>query len=236
MITLAGWFYLAFFGLLIPWLAFRSRDKLAAHGSVPRERYFVSVIFQLLVFLVISLVVARVQLIPVWKAPSGRWLPWLVAAGFVALGVALMRPRWRANVMKRDPKVRLFMPATPRERSLWVLLSVAAGVSEEVTYRGVLFGLLWIWTGSPLAAAGIAAVVFGISHVVQGWKTAGIVTVIALAAHGLVWLDGTLYPVIAAHIVYDVIAGLTYGRLGRELGYHDEIRAPGFTPSSSPSL
>lgn len=192
---------------------------MAQHLAVPRERHLKMVIGQLLLFLVISLVVAWTGSIEVW-APVGRRLgPWLDAALLVVAGVLLMRPRWRAKVVARDPAVRLFMPSTGRERRLWVVVAVVAGVSEEVTYRGVMYALLWMLTGSPVAAAIIASIVFGVSHSVQGWAVAGIVTLIALVLHGLVAWSGSLYPAIAAHAAYDIIAGLTYARLGQELGY-----------------
>ena len=219
LISLAGWFHLGFFGLLIPWLAWRSRGQVARHTATLRARHFANVIIQLVIFLVISLAVAWVEHIPVWKPWAGHWLGWLLAAALAVGGIVVMRPHWRKNVEKRDPTIRLFMPTNGTERRLWVLVAVAAGVSEEVTYRGVLFALLWMLTGSGWAAAVIAAIIFGVSHAVQGWKAAGIVTIIALALHGLVALSGTLYPAIVAHAVYDIVAGLTYGRLGRDLGY-----------------
>ena len=234
-ITFAGWFHLAFFGLLIPWLAWRSRARLAEQASVPRARHLANVVLQLLLFLVLSLIVAWAQSVPIWTAPTGRLMPWLVAALLVAAGVLLMRPRWRADVAKRDPRVRLFMVSTPRERWLWVAVSVAAGVSEEVTFRGVMFALLWTVTGSPVAAAVIAAIVFGASHSTQGWASAGIITVIALVLHGLVAYSGTLYPAIAAHTAYDIIAGFTYGRLARQLGYDPVAPTPGQFPEALPA-
>ncbi len=201
---------------------------------MPRARHLANVILQLAIFLVISLAVARVEFIPIWKPPEGRWLAWVLAAALAVLGVLVMRPRWRANVERRDPKVRLFMPSDARERRLWILVSLAAGLSEEVTYRGVMFALLWMVTASPVASALIASLVFGVSHSVQGWKTVAIVTIIALLLHGLVAVSGTLYPAIAAHAAYDMVAGLTYGRLGRDLGY-DDTAPPGHFPEPLPA-
>lgn len=235
MITLAGWFHLAFFGLLIPWLAWRSRARLAEQGSLPRARHLTMVLYQLLLFLVLSLAVAWAEFIPVWKPVGPRVMPWLMAALLTLAGVLLMRPRWRANVENGDPRVRLFMPATPQERRLWVAVSVAAGVSEEITFRGVMFSLLWIVTGSPVLAAIIAAVVFGASHSVQGWKSAGVITLIALALHALVAYTGTLYPAIVAHATYDIIAGFTYGQFARQLGYDPVAPAPGPIPEPLPA-
>ena len=172
-----------------------------------------------MIFLAISLLVARAEQVTLWRPWAGHWLGWLLAAVLALGGIVVMRPHWRKSVETRDPTVRLFMPTNASERRLWVMVAVAAGVSEEVTYRGVLFALLWTLTGSALLAAILASVVFGVSHAVQGWKTAGIITIIALLLHGLVAVSGTLYPAIVAHAVYDIVAGLTYGQLGRTLGY-----------------
>lgn len=191
-------------------------------------------ILQLVIFLVISLVVARVERIPVWQPAGGRWLAWLLAAVLAGGGIVLMRPRWRKNVEARDPTVRLFMPTNASERRLWVMLAVAAGVSEEVTYRGVLLALLWMLTGSGIAAAVVSAIIFGVSHAVQGWKSAGIITIIALLLQGVVALSGTLYPAIVAHAVYDIVAGLTYGRLGKGWRYDDADVPASLAPEISP--
>ena len=48
----------------------------------------------------------------------------------------------------------------------------------------------------------------------------------AVAFHGLVALTGTLYVAMAVHFLYDVIAGLTYGRLAREYGLPNEPPMP----------
>ena len=47
----------------------------------------------------------------------------------------------------------------------------------------------------------------------------------------LVWLAGSLYVAMAVHVVYDITAGITYGRLGRELGYVPRAATPGSSAS-----
>lgn len=220
-LSIAGWLHIGFFGLMVPWLAWRSRRLLDEYSTLPRGTHFVRVIVQLLLFLVASLLVAWVEEFVVFPAWRPRAVPVVLATVLVVLGLAAMRPIWRRSIERRDLKARFFMPTTARERRLWAGLSVAAGVSEEVTYRGVLFALLAVVTGSAWLAAALSAVAFGLSHAVQGWKAAGAVTMIALLLHGLVALDGTLYPAIAAHAMYDWLAGLEHGRLGEELGYDD---------------
>lgn len=215
----AGWYHLAFFGLLIPWAAWHSRNRFATQPLPPRRRHFVAVLIQLLFFLVISVSVAHVEGIDLLALPRAGWMPWGVAAALLVAGLVLMAPVWRRGVERRERKLHLFMPRTRQERTLWIGVALAAGVSEEVTYRGVMFAILAGMTGSAAAGAVIASLIFGVSHIVQGWKSAAIITVIALMLHGLVVLSGTLLLAIAIHSVYDVIAGLAYGRMGEELGY-----------------
>ena len=91
-----------------------------------------------------------------------------------------------------------------------------------MTYRGVMFILLSRLLGRPLPAALIASAVFGLSHILQGWKNAVIIGIVALAMHGLVIWSGSLYIAMAVHAIYDLVAGFTYGRLGERLGYPRE--------------
>jgi membrane protease YdiL (CAAX protease family) len=114
------------------------------------------------------------------------------------------------------------MPRTPRERWLWAGVSLAAGFGEELTYRGVMFILLSRLLGEALPAAIAVSVVFGFSHILQGWKSAVIVAIVALAMQGLVIWSGSLYIVMAMHAIYDLVAGLACGRLGERLGYPAE--------------
>jgi hypothetical protein len=70
------------------------------------------------------------------------------------------------------------------------------------------------------------AALFGAAHAVQGWKSGGAIALISLGLQGLVLLAGSRYVAMAVHVVYDLAAGLTYGRLGEELGYPAEGVAP----------
>jgi hypothetical protein len=68
---------------------------------------------------------------------------------------------------------------------------------------------------------------------IQGWRSAAVILVFALGFHALVWLSGSLYVAMAVHIAYDVTAGISYGRLGRELGYQLD---PGESPVPVPPI
>jgi membrane protease YdiL (CAAX protease family) len=222
-----GWYHLAFFGVFLPYVAVRSRRRLEEHGYPPRKAFFVSVILQQAIFATMSLIVAYLERIPLFPprlpAPQGV----LLAGLFLAGSIVAMRPLWRDAVARREPRVQLSMPADAGERRLWVGVSVAAGIGEEISYRGVMYTLLLRLAGDPLTAALGAAAVFGASHIVQGWKAVWITAVFALAAQGLTLYSGSLYLAMAWHVGYDIVAGLTYGRLGRELGFPAPQRSEG---------
>jgi membrane protease YdiL (CAAX protease family) len=218
-VGLLGYYHLACFGAFIPYLAFKSSRKLDSRPLPPKVSYFSSQIVVLGLFFAFSAFVARREWIDVLPrtVPEPRMFG-LGAAVLVAL-VILMRPLWRQRVEARSRKVWLFMPRTRRERLLWAGCSLAAGISEEVTYRGVMFAILWRLTGSAIAAALIAAAVFSISHFLQGWKSMAIIFGIALTFQAIAWLSGSLYVSMAVHALYDLAAGLAYGMYGEKLGY-----------------
>jgi membrane protease YdiL (CAAX protease family) len=84
------------------------------------------------------------------------------------------------------------------------LISVAAGVGEELLFRGVLQGVLGRWLG-PLAGWGAASLLFGLLHPI----TPGYIAIAGLmgAYLGGVWMfNGNLLTVMVAHALYDFIA------------------------------
>jgi membrane protease YdiL (CAAX protease family) len=228
-----AWYHVAAFGLFVPWLAWRqrTRQKLAGPSRGPRLRRYRSSAFMLLVFGVFSLMAARGQGLDLFPRPvAGPWWSWAAAAAAYGLGVTLMRPRWRAAVRRREPRVHYFMPSTPLERGAWAGVAVLAGVSEEITWRGVQPALVAHLTGSPAAGIVLTALAFGAAHAVQGWKSASAIVGFALVFQGLVWLSGSLLPAMAAHAAYDLTAGLVYARFGREFGY--DLPAPPADPQN----
>lgn len=227
-IGIAGIYHLVFFGLLLPWSAVKSARRLKEHPYPPRRKYFLFVIGQQLFFLLVSLLVAQVESLPILTPPKNVWSLVLAAAILLTL-IAVMWPRWRKAVEKRERRVYLFMSGDGADKALWVVISLLAGIGEELTYRGVMFLLLWQLTGSALAAALIAAAVFGVSHYVQGWKSAALIAGFALVFHGLYWISGSLLAPILVHFLYDVTAGLMYNKFGRELGYSAEAEGSEFT-------
>ena len=95
-----------------------------------------------------------------------------------------------------------------------------------------LVGDVWI-------AAALCVAMFAVAHAVQGGRTVVIIVAFAAAFHALVALSGSLYVAMGAHALYDVLAGLNYGRLGERLGYPRDpaqLTAPGSAPEAQSSV
>lgn len=193
---------------------------LGSGGALPdRLRHFQRTALEVGLFAICSLLVARVQrieLFPLAFPPLGAVIAGVVA---YAAAVAYMRPNWRRAVERRARVVHLFMPSNMRERIWWIIVAVIAGVGEEITWRGTQAALVGALTGSFWAASLVCSITFGLVHIVQGWKSAALIVVFALGFHLLVWLAGSLYVAMAVHVAYDLTVGISYERLGKQLGY-----------------
>jgi membrane protease YdiL (CAAX protease family) len=214
-----GYLHLLAFGVLLPLLVIRSARGLRERGYPPRSKHFIAVIAQQVLFITVSVAVARAENLDLWAPPAGWRSAAFIAAVSLAVMVGVMAPRWRRNVEEREWKLYYFMPRSPGERSLWGGVSLFAGFGEELIYRGVMYALLWRLSGSWAAAALLVAVVFAVSHFMQGWKSMLVIFVIAVGFQAIYNLTGSLFPGMAVHFLYDLIAGLLYGYWGEKLGY-----------------
>lgn len=157
-------------------------------------------------------------------ARSATWLPApqmskpaigvLVVAYFVLalwpLAQSLRGERWRcayaAAIRKQGAAFPGILPNTALECAAFALLSLTAGLCEEILFRGFMIRFL---VESPLqlgmlAALVISSTVFGLNHAYQGAK--GMVsTAISGLGFGLVFvLSGTLVPCILLHALVDL--------------------------------
>jgi membrane protease YdiL (CAAX protease family) len=92
------------------------------------------------------------------------------------------------------------------------LISLLAGIGEELLFRGVIQGALGDWLGPWLGLA-LASLLFGVVHWIT--PTYALLATVMGAYLGWAWLaSGNLLVVIVAHAVYDWVAllVLVHGR------------------------
>lgn len=226
--------------LLGVWQFRRLKARLAAGEPDVRLRHYRAILLEevLLTGAVLALWLAFDR---PWErlAPTpptdGAWIVWtgwavtvLVCVLLVVQTVALARSEEGLAAARRQLEpLAQFLPHTVRELRSFRVLSVAAGVGEEVVFRG--FALAWtasLAAGAlgmgPLAALGVAAagssVLFGAAHAYQG--PAGIVKtgLVGLFLAGVAVATGGLAAPMLLHAVLDLTSGqtayLAFGRAG----------------------
>jgi membrane protease YdiL (CAAX protease family) len=149
--------------------------------------------------------------------PPAGWRFWaasvlvLAALGFTTWQrISLTRStehKVRREVMAQLEHLRPLLPHTRREMIRFVLLSMTAGICEEVLFRGYL--LWYLSCLVPVVAAWMAgALLFGMAHAYQG---SGGVLRTGLVGAGLVALyliSGSLWLPMILHAYVDVNSGL----------------------------
>jgi membrane protease YdiL (CAAX protease family) len=145
---------------------------------------------------------------PAWLSYSAAALALLYFAYLCYCLVAL-----RVNAAKGlslsqplPPEIKALLPLTRKEKGLWVLTALTAGVTEELLFRGFLFYLLGaLFPALPLAAIlGISTLAFGIGHLYQGPAEA-IKPMLLGAVFGAFYLSfGTILPCILLHAMQDL--------------------------------
>jgi uncharacterized protein len=124
-------------------------------------------------------------------------------------------PSVRLRYRKAMPSLVFMMPVTTSERLWWALVSVTAGVCEELLYRGFLLQYLrgHLYGGPALGitlAWLLSSLAFGCGHIYQG-ATGVVRTMIAGLMLGLLAiLTGNLLVPIVVHCVLDLQILLMY--------------------------
>lgn len=212
-----AFFHLAHFGVVQPYRTWRHRNvwPSAAERRPRVERYKANSV-QFMTHGLISLTTlfflprsVRSSLLPAeWPTPANLLLGAAACAIIVAIDLVYSR-----RCFDRDaPHMYLVTPQTRDEQIGWVLHSGAAGIAEELTWRGVQPALIAHFTGNIWLGIVICAATFGIGHVRYGVPFIPIAAFFALIFHWLTWATGGLYVPMLVHVAVNVIVGLRSGQ------------------------
>jgi uncharacterized protein len=154
-------------------------------------------------------------------APTGiSWLPvalvrWTASVLTILFFCAVLAPQFQAlrspgvrqKVLKQTSHLTFFLPRTDSEFLWYGVLSVTAGICEELLYRGFLLRYLALvpWHLPMLAAVLIAAFAFGLAHLYQGISGLISTGIGGLLFAGLFLGTGTLVVPIVFHAALDLI-------------------------------
>ena len=157
-----------------------------------------------------------------WPLPGVAFGPdsWPAQRSAILLGIAATIPMLGGMwLIDRFPVGPLKQLQTDFERYLiplfakcnlfqFVLISLAAGIGEEMLFRGLIQSGLQQWLDRPSGlwiALGVASVVFGLAHMVS-MTYAVIAALIGAYLGALLIVSGNLLTPIVAHGLYDFVA------------------------------
>lgn len=144
--------------------------------------------------------------------PLSQLLGWTFVLTLSALGILgafyLVR---KALGVRESSLLAEVLPRTRREKGVFVFVSGAAGLGEELAYRGYVVPLLVGLLGSIWVAAALSSIAFGILHAYQGWIGVCRTAILGLVLAASFLLTGSLWPAVLAHTILDLIGGLVLG-------------------------
>lgn len=116
---------------------------------------------------------------------------------------------WRRKLAKAMRTLRFALPVSSRERRYWIVVSLSAGICEELLFRGFLMHYLSgsLAGGMALGVAGawlVSSVFFGLAHAYQGITGIIRATVSGLLLGLVAILTGQLALPMLLHALFDL--------------------------------
>lgn len=145
---------------------------------------------------------------------SGMRLVLLPALAMGSIAGAVFRTReeakQRAGGQEADPTdrrgIEALLPRNAQERTWTTLLSLNAGISEEIAFRLLLPLLIWRVVGDAAIALVAATLIFGLAHLYQGWVGVVTTTLVGALLMLVYLLTANLWAAIVLHAVFDLSA------------------------------
>ncbi|MCM3618322.1 CPBP family intramembrane metalloprotease [Sutcliffiella horikoshii] len=103
------------------------------------------------------------------------------------------------------------LPVTKREKEVWNYVSLTAGITEEIIYRGFLmFALSFLFPDLSIwVVILLSSILFGLAHTYQGLVTGVIRTTIFGIVFSILYIGlGSIVPLIILHFLIDYLAKL----------------------------
>jgi uncharacterized protein len=105
-----------------------------------------------------------------------------------------------------DASTAFLLPHGRAETSIWILLSLTAGICEEGLYRGYLQRQFTAFTKSAAIGIALSAAAFGAAHAYQGWRHAVQISMLGTMLGVLAYWRRTVRPGMISHAAQDILA------------------------------
>ena len=128
----------------------------------------------------------------------------------------LRKPEVLQRVMTRAAYADPLIPRTPAQHRVFMLISISAGVFEELFFRGFAMAYFAAW-GGTVAAVFLSSVLFGLGHLYLGWKHVIRTAVLGVFFALIALAAGSLWPGMLIHALIDMNSGdLGYRAFGED--------------------
>jgi membrane protease YdiL (CAAX protease family) len=127
---------------------------------------------------------------------------WLVSIGLLFIIARLLR------VDPQGRNMQFVLPHGGVEITLWLALSITAGICEEAIFRGYLQRQFMALTKSVPAGILISAAAFGAAHAYQGFKMVILISLYGAMFGILAHWRGTVRPGMIVHAWQDSLGGI----------------------------
>jgi len=186
-------------------------QQLSAAASPNRARmYLLTILIEWLLFVVV-LGGVRLSGASVLLVLGDRWHSarevlrdvgiavgfWVVAAILLWISSKLLR----ISGMPRN--MQFMMPHGAAELTLWIALSITAGICEETIFRGYLQRQFMALTKSAPAGILLSAAAFGAAHAYQGFRFVILISLFGAMFGILAYWRGSVRPGMIAHALQD---------------------------------
>ena len=134
-----------------------------------------------------------------------------IAAGFwIVAAMLLWIFGWLLRIAALGRNVSM-LPHRGIELTLWIALSVTAGICEETIFRGYLQRQFMAVTKSAPAGILLSATAFGAAHAYQGFRMVILIGLYGAMFGILAYWRGSVRPGIIAHAWNDSLSGVLVG-------------------------
>jgi len=200
--------FLVFMAVVMPALALFSKKQLDAGFVFPRIRFYLESMFFQGIILTFAVFIASRNSISLTGGPPPTPKALAMGGGIVILALIVMWASLKWSPRSMVERAFMIAPETYNEKLTWIFVSAVAALSEETAYRAVLFTIILQLAPSVPVAIVITSALFALAHLAQGWSSATIVYIYAIAFQYLYISTESLLVPVLAHFLYDVAAGL----------------------------
>ena len=173
-----------------------------------------TIFFQWMVF-VLVIVGVRLHGSSVYEVLGERWRSLQQVVTDAGIGLllllasimvpAILGPHSQSGA---DAATKFLLPRGGAEIGGWIVLSLTAGLCEEVLFRGYLQKQFAALTNNAVLGIVLSAVLFGVAHGYQGLTKAMLIGVTGAILGAVANWRGTTRPGMLAHAAQDLLGGL----------------------------